>query len=188
MKLRRLLAVTAVAIAAVGFSACGNKEEVTTFGLTEGSYLTVGNVAYQVQISRLLNPNDNEDKAYLVDIPADQRQLAPDEAWFAVFLTGFNETDEPQRAITDFTITDTQNNVYTPIPIGPDNVFAWRPGVIQPKGTKPEQDTAARSNSPINGSLLLFRVKNSTFDNRPLQLKLHAMSGEPANAAVDLDV
>jgi hypothetical protein len=188
MKLRRLLAVSAVAVAALGFTACGNKEKETTFGSTEGAYLNVGNLAYQVQMSRVLNPNDNEDKGYLVAVPADQRQLAPDEAWFAVFVVGFNEGDKPQQAVTDFKITDTQNNVYTPIPIGRDNVFAYRPGVVQPGETKPEMDTAARNNSPINGSMLLFKVKNSTFDNRPMVLTLHALGGEPRAAAVDLDV
>ncbi len=188
MKLRRLFAVSAASIAVLGLAACGNKEPETTFAKTEGAYLNVGNVAYQVQISRLLNPNDNEDKSYLVDLPADQRRLGPDEAWFAVFITGFNESNDPQRAITDFKITDTQGNVYTPIAIGPANVFAYRPGVIQPGHTKPEQDTAARNNPSVNGAMLLFKVKNSTFDNRPLQLKLHATTGEPTDATVDLDV
>lgn len=188
MKPRRLLAVLAVAVAAVGFSACGNKEKETTFGHTEGAYLNVGNLTYQVQISRLLNPNDNEDKAYLVDVPLDQRELAPDEAWFAVFVVAFNETDDPQRSINDFSITDTQENVYRPITIGPDNVFAYRPTVIEPDATNPELDTAARNNPSVNGALLLFKVKNSTFDNRPLELKLRALAGEPREAAVDLDV
>ena len=188
MKLRRLLAVLAVAVAAVGFSACGNKEKETTFGATEGAYLNVGNLTYQVQISRLLNPNDNEDRAYLVDLPLDQRELAPDEAWFAVFITAFNETDDPQQSINDFSITDTQENVYRPITFGPDNVFAYRPSLVEPDGTNPESDTAARNNPSVNGALLLFRVKNSTFDNRPLELRLHATQGEPRDAAVDLDV
>lgn len=188
MKLRRLLAVLVVAVAALGLTACGNKEKETTFGATEGTYLNVGNLTYQVQISRLLNPNDNEDKAYLVDVPADERELAPDQAWFAVFVLGLNETDKPQPAITDFRITDTQDNVYTPVAIGPDNVFAYRPGTIEPGMTKPQQDTAARNNPSVNGSMLLFKVNNSTFDNRPLQLQLHALTGEPRSAAVDLDV
>jgi hypothetical protein len=188
MKLRRLLAVPAVALAALTFSACGHKEETTTFGLTEGAYLDVGNLNYQVQISRQLNPNDNEDKAYLVGVPEDQRELGPNEAWFAVFVVGFNETDKPQDAITDFTISDTEGNVYTPIPIAKDNVFAYRPGVIEPGETKPELDTAARNNPSVNGSMLLFKVQNSTFDNRPLQLQMHALGGTPKSAEVDLDV
>jgi hypothetical protein len=188
MKLRRLLAVTAVAIAAVGFSACGNKEEVTTFGLTEGTYLTVDGVGYQVQISRLLNPKDNTDKSYLIDVPADQRELAPDEAWFAVFVVGFNNSDTPREAVTDFKITDTQGNVYTPIPIGPNNVFAWRPGTIEPGSTKPQPNTAARNNPSVQGAMLLFKMQNSTFDNRPLLLHLRSMQGEPNSATVTLDV
>ena len=189
MKLRRLIAVTvAASVAAFSLAACGNKEKETTFGPTEGSYLNVGNLAYQVQISRLLNPNDNEDKAYLVDLPADQRELGPDQAWFAVFIVGFNEGKNPQQGVTDFKITDTQGNVYEPIQPGPDNVFAYRAGTLDPGQTDPEQDTAARNNPSVNGSMLLFKVNNSTFDNRPLQLTLHSLSGSPQDATVDLDV
>jgi hypothetical protein len=188
MKLRRLFAVTAVAVAAVGLTACGNKEEVTTFGHTEGAYLNVGNLVYQVQISRVLNPKDRTDRSYLIDVPADQLQLAPDEAWFGVFVIGWNESDDAQPAISDFEITDTQGNVYKPVGIGPDNVFAYRVHDIEPGEKEPLQNTAASNNPSVNGSLLLFKVKNSTFDNRPLELKIHALGGEPREAAVDLDV
>lgn len=188
MKLPRLLAVLAVAVAALSLSACGNKEKETTFGATEGAYLNVGNLVYQVQISRILNPMDRTDRSYLIDVPADQLQLAPDEAWFGVFVIGWNESDKTQPALTDFKITDTQNNVYTPIAIGPSNVFAYRSHDIEPGEKEPLQNTAASNNPSVNGSLLLFKVKNSTFDNRPLQLRLHATQGEPSDAIVDLDV
>jgi hypothetical protein len=188
MKLARPLAVLAVAVAALSLSACGNKEAETTFGHTEGAYLNVGNLVYQVQISRILNPLDRTDRAYLVDVPADQLQLAPDEAWFGVFVIGWNESDKAQPALTDFRITDTQENVYTPVGIGPSNVFAYRSQDIEPGEKEPLQNTAASNNPSVNGAMLLFKVKNSTFDNRPLELKLHATQGEPRDAAVDLDV
>jgi len=188
MKLPRLLAVLAVAVAALTVSACGNKESETTFGHTEGAYLNVGNLVYQVQISRILNPKDRTDRSYLIDVPEDQLELAPDEAWFGVFVIGWNEGNETQPAISDFKITDTEGNVYTPLPIGEKNVFAYRVHDIEPGEKEPLLNTAASNNPSVNGSLLLFKVKNDTFDNRPLELHMHALQGEPKDASVDLDV
>jgi hypothetical protein len=188
MNLRRVLILTAVALLALPLAACGNKEAETTFGATEGAYLNVGELTYQVQISRQLNPNDNEDKGYLVDVPADQADLGPDEAWFAVFVIAFNETDEPAQTADDFTITDTEGNVYKPLTLGNSNVFAWRGGTIPGGEQLPAKDTAASNNPSVNGSMLLFKVSNDAFNNRPLQLTIQGLEGKPLKAAVDLDV
>jgi hypothetical protein len=188
MNVRRLLILTAVALLALPLAACGSKEAEITFGSTEGSYLNVGNLTYQVQISRQLNPNDAEDKGYLVDVPSDQRQLGPDEAWFAVFLIAFNETKHAAVTADQFTITDTEGNLYMPLTLGPDNIFAWRGGTIPGGGQLPEKDTAASNNPSVNGSMLLFKVSNDSFNNRPLELTIQGLSGKPVKAAVDLDV
>ncbi|HEU4658513.1 MAG TPA: hypothetical protein VFR97_13355 [Capillimicrobium sp.] len=188
MNLRRLLALLTLALLALPLAACGNKEETITFGETEGAYLDVGDLTYQVQISRILNPNDNEDKSYLVDVPASEADLAPDEAWFAVFMLVQNLEDEPSEAATDFEIVDTEENVYRPITIGPENVFAYRGGTVEAGSTLPEPDTAARNNPSVNGALLLFKVKQDSFANRPLELEIRAEGAEPSEAAVDLDV
>jgi hypothetical protein len=188
MNVRRVLILSAVALLALPIAACGNKEHETTFGSTEGAYLNVGDLVYQVQISRQLNPNDNEDKGYLVDVPADQRDLAPDEAWFAVFVIAFNESEKPARSVDEFTITDTEENVYRPLQLGSDNVFAYRSAVVPPAGQNPEKDTAASNNPSVNGSMLLYKVKNEAFNNRPMELKIEGLDGEPHEAAVDLDV
>jgi hypothetical protein len=191
MNLRRVLILTAVALLALPLAACGNKEAETTFGATEGAYLNVGNLTYQVQISRQLNPNDNEDKGYLVSVPEDQRELGPDQAWFAVFLIAFNETDKTATTANTFTITDTEGNLYTPLTMGADNVFAWRGGTIPGGGQLPEKDTAASNNPSVNGSMLLFKVSNDAFNNRPLVLHIEGLGdvkGKPNKASVDLDV
>lgn len=188
MSLRRLLILTTVALLALPLAACGNKEAETTFGATEGSYLNVGDLTYQVQISRQLNPNDNEDKGYLVDVPADQAQLGPDEAWFAVFVIAFNEGKKDALSSSDFSITDTENNLYTPLTLGPDNVFAYRGGTVPAHGQLPAKDTAASNNPSVNGAMLLFKVKDDAFNNRPLVLTIRGLEGKPATAAVDLDV
>ncbi len=188
MSLRRVLTLTALALLALPLAACGNKEEVTTFGHTEGAYLNVGDLTYQVQISRLLNPADNTDRDYLVDVPADQLQLGPDEQWFGVFVIAWNEGDKAVPAAQEFELTDTQENVYRPLLIGPKNVFAFRRGVIPADGQLPVLNSAASNNPSVNGGMLLFKVKNSTLDNRPLELKIHSLTGTPREAAVDLDV
>ena len=59
---RRLVTLLLVALAALVVGACGNKEDKTLHGATEGIYIDVGGLKYQVQISRVLNPTDREDR------------------------------------------------------------------------------------------------------------------------------
>ncbi len=189
MTARRLLPLLAVSVLAVVLAACGNKQAIHTVGHTEGAYLDVGGLTYQVQISRVLNPSDNEDRGYLVDLPLEQRELAPDEAWFGVFVLVQNTNEQAYDAAEEFEIRDTQDDRYLPIELGPDNVFAYRPGPVEPGDTLPAEDTAALNNPSVNGGLLLFKVKNFSFDNRPLELEIHSPGDvEPALATVDLDV
>jgi hypothetical protein len=189
MKLRRAILLAAMAVVTVSLAACGNKQPIHTHGETEGAYINVGDLVYQVQLSRQLNPNDPEDKGYLIDLPFGEQELAPDEAWFGVFVKAWNEGEEVAPSAEAFRITDTTGAEYEPIPLGPDNVFAYRPGEV-PKGQQtPELDSAASNNPSINGSLLLFRVKYDAFNNRPLELAIHAPEGEePAEGTIDLDV
>ena len=65
-----LLAVASLALLS-GLPACGNRHEVITDAETEGPYLNLGPLKYQVQISRQLNPDDLEDRVYLRGLPAD---------------------------------------------------------------------------------------------------------------------
>lgn len=189
MKLRRVILLAALALFALPLAACGNKEETTTHGETEGTYVNVGDLVYQVQISRQLNPNDPEDKGYLIDLPFGQDQLDPHEAWFAVFVKAWNEGEEVAPAAENFTIVDTQGTEYHPIPIGPDNVFAYRAQDVPPGEQLPELDTAAANNPSVQGSMLLFKVSYDSFDNRPLDLVIRAPEGqEPAEASINLDV
>ena len=54
---RRLLTLMTLAAVVVGVAGCGaDKQEARTQGATEGLYLDVGGLKYQVQISRILNP------------------------------------------------------------------------------------------------------------------------------------
>jgi hypothetical protein len=183
---RRLVTLMLVALAALVLGACGNKEERTLHGDTEGIYIDVGDLKYQVQISRVLNPNDREDRGYLVDLPADQ-QLGSDENWFAVFMRVENDSDKAAPATNDYSIKDTQGNVYKPIAMGPKNVFAYRPAVLQPKDILPLPSSAA-AESTIQGAMLLFKIPVANFQNRPLVLQIPEPEGGNETGTVDLDV
>ena len=48
-----------------------------------------------------------------------------------------NDSDKAAPATDGYSIRDTQGNVYKPITMGPKNVFAYRPAVLQPKDVLP---------------------------------------------------
>jgi hypothetical protein len=182
----RSLTLLLVALAAVGAGACGNKESRTAHAATEGVYVDVGPLKYQVQISRLLNPASQEDRGYLVDLPAGQ-QLRPTDEWFAVFMRVENGSDNPQPIADEYKITDTAGNTYDPIQMGPKNVFAYRDGRLPGNQVLPIPDSPAASNT-IQGAMLLFRIPVKNFENRPLVLQIKSSAVPNETGTVDLDV
>ena len=187
---RRLAALLAAALAAAGLSACNHpdKDAAVVRAETEGLYLDIGELKYQVQVSRVLNPYDTQDKSLLVGLPADQRELAPDEVWFAVFLRVQNETARAQLPSADIEIADTQEEVFKPVALAPSNVYAYRSSDEIPAGdVLPLRDSAA-FNTPAQGALLLFKLDNATLDNRPLELKIVSRVPPQQTGLIDLDV
>src|SRR5208282_3887936 len=95
----RKLTLLALALPAVlALAACGKAHSRGTTGTkagesgAKGRYLNVGQLLYEVQLSRELNPYNTEDATYLQDVPASERTLAPGQEWFAVFLQVYNNT------------------------------------------------------------------------------------------------
>ena len=185
---RRAAALLAVALVGLAAAGCGNKEDRKTEGKTEAAYIDVAALKYQVQISRQLNPADPEDRAYLQAVPAAERALRPDESWFAVFMRVENESKRPQPAAVDFTIQDTQDNTYTPVPLQPTNPFAYTGGSVPSQGFIPIPDSPAFNTPSINGLLVLFKVRNLSYDNRPLVLTIKSPKVPQQEGTVDLDV
>lgn len=184
--LRHLL-FAALAVAALLVVGCGNKEDVVREGKTEGIYVDVDELKYQIQMSRQLNPYDVEDRDYLVGIAPEERELAPGETWFGVFMRVENDGEETHPQATRFDITDTEGTTFEPIELAEENVFAYRSiGELEPEQVEPNADSAA-GNGPIQGSLLLFKLKNETLANRPLQLKIQPPSGGE-EGVIDVDV
>jgi hypothetical protein len=183
--LRRTLAV-ALALALVpALAACGNKQSKTLRAETEGIYLDLGQLKYQVEISRTLNPADPEDSEYLRGV---SERLGPADVWFAVFVRVQNESDKTQTPATQYVITDTQDNQFNPVAIDKaSNVFAYNPVPIAGKALLPNVDAIASQNS-IGGELLLFKMPRATLDNRPLELKVTDPADAKTVGVVNLDV
>jgi hypothetical protein len=184
--MRRLLVISAALFCALLASGCGNKLETVTLGDTEGVYLDVDHLKYQIQISRYMNANDVEDRSYLKGLPESTAQPTGEETWFGVFLRVQNTSDKPMAPASDFEITDTQENVYRPIPVDTDiNPFAYKPDPIAPKSLIPEPDSVA-SETTIQGSMLLFKIKTESLQNRPLEFRFKG--GQGTTGVIDLDV
>jgi hypothetical protein len=190
-KLALLGALLALALA---LSACSdNSHTRVTTGTYAGEsgqnapYLNVGPLIYEVQLSRELNPYDTEDATYLADLSPAQAKLEPGEEWFAVFLQVYNESSIPHPAATNISISDTQENIYTPIVPPTTNEFAYRAGLVPPKGRIPALDTVA-ANGPTQGAVLLFKIKVVSLDNRPIEIKIVDPSDPTQTASAELDV
>ena len=167
----RKLAVLAVLAAAV--AGCGNKHDIVTVAETEGVYVDVDNLVYQVQMSRFLNPGDVEDKEYLHGLPeGTEPELPGDEIWFGVWMRVKNYSGETQTPTDDFMIVDTEENEFEPVPLDLEsNPFAYNPQPLLHSQVLPVPDSAAAS-GPIQGSLILFRLTTDSLQNRPLVLEI----------------
>lgn len=183
---RRLL-LTCLIAASVVAAGCGNKEDVVTHGHTEGIYVDVGELKYQVQISRQLNPADVEDRAYLAGLKPEDRQLEDDEVWFAVFIRIQNTTDQTLEPAEEFEIEDTQKTVFHPLELESLNSFAYRPSPLPPKSLIPKVDSIA-SEGTIQGSMLLFKIPGPVLDNRPLEFVIKSPHAGGDDATVELDI
>jgi len=181
-------------VPALALSACSDDSHTrVTTGTYAGEsgqnapYLNVGPLIYEVQLSRELNPYDTEDAAYLKGLTPAQRLLRPGEEWFGVFMQVYNETSTPHLVSTNLTISDTQENVYTPIVPDATNEFAYRGGLLGPKARLPALNTVA-ANGATQGALLLYKIKIVSLDNRPLELKIVDPLNPSQTASAELDV
>lgn len=182
MKLRRLVLPIIAAAAVTGLSACGD-DGPQKEAESEGTYVTIGNLQYQVQISRQLNPTDVEDRDYLVGVPPVQRTLKPNQNWFGIFIRVKNGDKKSQVTATDFTLEDTVNEEY--FPVKTTSLVGYTKTTLGPGDVFPHSNETA-SYGPTQGKLLLFKLTNSTLDNRPLELKIQAPDGD--QGAIQIDV
>jgi hypothetical protein len=184
----RLLALCALLTGVLATAGCGAHSESSTqeSASSEGLYLELGGLKYQVQMSRYLNPADSEDSAYLKGLPSGVG-LGPDEIWFGVFMRVENDGDKPADATSDYAITDTQHDTFRPVPLDSGiNVFAYEPQPVEPAAVLPTPDSIA-GQGVIQGSLVLFKLKQSDLQNRPLTLRISEGPSGPSTS-VELDL
>jgi hypothetical protein len=192
-RLRKLPLVVPALVAAIALGGCGDSHTRITTGTYAGEsganapYLYVGPLTYEVQLSRQLNPANSEDAQYLSGLTPEQSKLEPGEEWFAVFMQVYNESRKPHPASDSYTITDTQNNSYTPIVPGEGNPFAYRAGTVQANNQIPLAGTIADQDA-AEGLVLLFKIQIVSLDNRPLELKIASPENPSESASAELDV
>ncbi len=187
MTARPVRLLVLLVLAATALAGCGNKHETRTVGETEGLYVDVGELKYQVQISRVLNPDDIEDRAYLEGLPAGTVPPKPDEAWFGVWMRVQNTTKEKTLEASDeFEIVDTQEHIFRPLELE-GNPFAYAAQPLPPETVVPDSESAA-GQGVIQGSLLLFKVTTEALQNRPLEFKIHSPESPDDVGIIDLDV
>ena len=179
-----LLALAATSIVALG--GCGNKVEVRTLGETEGIYVDVGELRYQVQLSRIINPHSQEDRHYLEGLPAGTALPERDEAWFGVWMRVQNTTSEKRLAAAEeFEIVDTQENTFMPIEV--KNPFSYEAQELAPNTVVPSSNSPA-GEGVIQGSLILFKLTTEAIANRPLEFKIQSPALPDDIGIVDLDI
>jgi hypothetical protein len=183
---RVLLLLALAGICAFALAGCANKIETRTQGETEGIYIDVGDLKYQVQLSRIINPNDEEDRAYLAGLPAGTAEPDSDEAWFGVWMRVQNvRSKETFPAAEEFEISDTQEHTFTPVPLE-NNPFAYEAQDLKPRTIVPGPNSPA-GEGVIQGSLILFKLTTEALANRPLEFKIQSPSSSDVGI-VDLDI
>lgn len=174
-----LFALGALLLLVVSVSACGY--ESTSKEVVEGEPVELGELHYNVTFSRYLNPNDNEDEAYLVGQP----EAPKGESYFGVFFEVQNESDEPQVLPSTLTITDIDENEFEVLPS--ESIYALElGGEVESQEQVPKLDTTAQLGA-IEGSLALFLLPESASENRPLTLHIPGADDEEG-AEVTLDL
>jgi hypothetical protein len=186
---RRLPAVALAASAALALAGCGTKEpDGVLTGETEGIYINLNDVKYQVQLSRILNPRNVEDASYLRGVLPGEQELGDGETWFGIWLRAENETSRPQPKAEEFEIVDTLGERFEPLN-QPDNILTWaeQPEEIRPEATLPVPGSIAEEGT-IQGSLLLFKMPYAALENRPLELEIQSPTESQTVGKINLDV
>jgi len=171
-----LAAISVAAVAALGVGGCGEEESLE---VAEGEPVELGDLSYNVAITRFLNPADSEDAAYLEGEP----DPPPGEQYFGVFMRVANEGDEAARVSSAFKILDTREGSYSSI--SADNGYALAPGSeVLPDQELPAPDTPA-ANGPIDGAMVLFLLPDEVTENRPLEFEIPSAAG---TGVIELDI
>jgi hypothetical protein len=158
------------ALAVLGVAGCGNDlgQEAD-----EGVPIQLGDLKFNVQETRFLNPAQPDDREYLegqqLPTPAGKSHLG---VFLEIHNTGDNAVRLPSNA--DMSVVDTTGAAYESIPSHTD--FAASLGsTLASGGNIPVAGTAA-ANGPTQGALVLFLVDESL--NEKLEIDFASETGE----------
>jgi hypothetical protein len=167
-------------LVAVPLAGCGEEEGEEALESAEGEPLHLGELIYNVAITRFLNPEETSDVEYLEGQPPEP----PGKSYLGVFLLITNDSDDEALEIAEgYSITDASDRLYEPLES--ESPYALVPGAtIEADGTIPAPDTTAAA-GPVQGAMLLFLVDDDVSEERPLELEIDSLEGE---GVVELDI
>ena len=173
-----LLAALMLVVLSLAVSACGSSDDSRE--VEEGEVVKVGGLKYSVVFSRYLNPNDNEDAAYLKGLEPAQNE----HNYFGVFIQVKNPTHETLGLVNELTITDADGQKFEAIENESEFAFPLG-GEVTENEWVPELDTTA-SSGPIQGSVVIFELPEEVSANRPLLLHIPGPPKESGIVKLDL--
>jgi len=184
--MRTLVAPLAIFCAVMGLAlpiaGCGDEDshdEVPE--VVEGEPLELGELIYNVAITRFLNPNIVEDEAYLEGAPEEPKGMS----YMGVFILIKNENEEAIQSAQNYAVVDGSHRVYEPIE-DVETPFTLEVGATVPaEGEIPELDTVAAA-GPTQGALLLFLVDDDVSEERPLLLEVESVTA--GEGTIELDI
>ena len=158
------------AVLALGVAACGSDEETEDIDgeeatiVVEGEPLELGDLMFNVAITRFLNPDDIEDAEYLEGLP----DPPAGEDYLAVFMTVENEGDDDLRLPTaeQVEIGDITGAVYEPVET--ESLFALELGRPCPPAARRRLTDTAAAGGPVKGSFVLFGSRRTSRRTGPL--------------------
>jgi hypothetical protein len=168
-----------LALVLLGVAGCG---EDLSKEADEGVPIKLGDLEFNVQETRFLNPDQPDDQEYLA---GQQVPLPPAKAYLGVFLTIHNDAGDPVKlpSYGEISVVDTTGTAYQAIPSS--TPFAAPLGAdLEAGGDVPASDTAAAS-GPVQGGLVLFLVDQGVTENRPLKLEID-YEGETGEITLDI--
>ena len=185
---KRIAMLLGGAICAAVVSACGAGEHATYADNNGGGYVQVGELNYQVQVSRELNPWDpNEDKWYLQGFTTAELHLPVADEFFGVSLQVYNWSNRAATPSDDFYISDTLGDRFVPMSNPDPNPYSYVPASIPAGGQLPNISSAAFS-SWTAGEFLIFKIPYADLVNRPFILHIVNPAVHSKQSRIELDV
>ena len=181
VNVRRLWIIVCALAVALAVAACGSGKQVSTTPgqltghevgneANDGSYIQAGPITYQLEISRELNPYSVQDKPLVAGLPKGFVAPNANQIWYGVLLWAKNQHHHAYRTSDNFEIVDSEGTTYRPVKLNPtENPYAWTSQLLQKNQTDPGQDSV-QSDGESQGGLLLFKLNNAVYSNRPLML------------------